>query len=136
MSTCIPMCLGWLIITYATNPNMILIGRAICAAVSAISLPAAYTYVAEIASTKNRGFLGSLLSVGWTFGLVLSYTLGSVLEWNWLALTSSVVSIVQFIVLSAATPSPKPVKESDKGDGTDVQGKDGENTSSIGTRWQ
>ena len=107
MSTCIPMCLGWLIITYATNPNMILIGRAICAAVSAISLPAAYTYVAEIASTKNRGFLGSLLSVGWTFGLVLSYTLGSVLEWNWLALTSSVVSIVQFIVLSAATPSPR-----------------------------
>merc|ERR1719266_1718830 len=107
MSTCIPMCLGWLIITYATNPNMILIGRAICAAVSAISLPAAYTYVAEIASTKNRGFLGSLLSVGWTFGLVLSYTLGSVLKWNWLALTSSVVSIVQFIVLSAATPSPR-----------------------------
>merc|ERR1719412_1724771 len=107
MSACIPMCVGWLIITYATNANMILIGRAMCAAVSAISLPAAYTYVAEIASTRNRGFLGSLLSVGWTFGLVLSYTLGSVLEWNWLALTSSVVSIVQFIVLSAATPSPR-----------------------------
>merc|ERR1719266_2069888 len=107
MSACIPMCVGWLIITYATNANMILVGRALCAAVSAISLPAAYTYVAEIASTKNRGFLGSLLSVGWTFGLVLSYTLGSVLEWNWLALTSSVVSIVQFIVLSAATPSPR-----------------------------
>ena len=107
MSACIPMCLGWLIITYATNSNMILVGRAICAAVSAISLPAAYTYVAEIASTRNRGFLGSLLSVGWTFGLVLSYSLGSVLEWNWLALTSSVVSIVQFIVLSVATPSPR-----------------------------
>merc|ERR1719414_2361057 len=99
MSACIPMCLGWLIITYATNSNMILVGRAICAAVSAISLPAAYTYVAEIASTRNRGFLGSLLSVGWTLGLVL--------EWNWLALTSSVVSIVQFIVLSVATPSPR-----------------------------
>ena len=107
MSACIPMCIGWLMITYATNSNMILIGRALCAAVSAISLPAAYTYVAEIASTRNRGFLGSLLSVGWTFGLVLSYTLGSVLEWNWLALTSSVVSIVQFIVLSVATPSPR-----------------------------
>ena len=107
MSACIPMCIGWLMITYATNSNMILIGRALCAAVSAISLPAAYTYVAEIASTRNRGFLGSLLSIGWTFGLVLSYTLGSVLEWNWLALTSSVVSIVQFIVLSVATPSPR-----------------------------
>ena len=80
MFACLPMCLGWLLIAYAQNSAMILVGRAVCGAASAIALPAAYTYVAEIASSKTRGFLGSLLSVGWTFGLVLSYSLGSVLR--------------------------------------------------------
>lgn len=76
MSMTLPMTAGWLIITFARNANMILVGRALCSAVSAISVPAAYSYVAEIASSKSRGFLGSLLSVGWTFGLVISYSLG------------------------------------------------------------
>ena len=101
------MSAGWLLITYATNSKMILAGRAICGAISAIALPASYTYVAEIASSQTRGFLGSLLSVGWTFGLVLSYSLGSILKWNWLALTSAVVPLAQFFVLSVATPSPR-----------------------------
>ena len=78
---------------------MILIGRALCSAVSSISVPAAYSYVAEIANSSNRGFLGSLLSVGWTFGLVISYTLGSVLDWNFLALSACTVPIAQLIVL-------------------------------------
>ena len=39
---------------------MILVGRAVCSAVSAIAVPAAYTYVAEIASSQTRGFLGKI----------------------------------------------------------------------------
>ena len=99
MSMTIPMTAGWLIITFATDSSMILIGRALCSAVSSISVPAAYSYVAEIANSSNRGFLGSLLSVGWTFGLVISYTLGSVLDWNFLALSACTVPIAQLIVL-------------------------------------
>lgn len=83
---------------------MILIGRALCSAVSSISVPAAYSYVAEIANSSNRGFLGSLLSVGWTFGLVISYTLGSVLDWNFLALSACTVPIAQLIVLGGQSP--------------------------------
>ena len=99
MSMTIPMTAGWLIITFATDSSMILIGRALCSAVSSISVPAAYSYVAEIANSSNRGFLGSLLSVGWTFGLVISYTLGSVLDWNFLALSACTVPIAQLVVL-------------------------------------
>ena len=99
MTMTIPMTAGWLIITFATDSSMILIGRALCSAVSSISVPAAYSYVAEIANSNNRGFLGSLLSVGWTFGLVISYTLGSVLDWNFLALAACTVPIAQLIVL-------------------------------------
>ena len=99
MSMTIPMAAGWLIITFATDSSMILIGRALCSAVSSISVPAAYSYVAEIANSSNRGFLGSLLSCGWTFGLVISYTLGSVLDWNFLALAACTVPIAQLIVL-------------------------------------
>ena len=99
MSMTIPMAAGWLIITFATDSSMILIGRALCSAVSSISVPAAYSYVAEIANSSNRGFLGSLLSCGWTFGLVISYTLGSVLDWNFLALSACTVPIAQLIVL-------------------------------------
>ena len=58
MSMTVPMTLGWLLITFATDATMILVGRALCSAVSAIAVPAAYTYVAEIASSRTRGFLG------------------------------------------------------------------------------
>jgi len=107
LSMTIPMTAGWLIITFATEASMVLVGRAMCSAVSAISVPAAYSYVAEIASSRTRGFLGSLLSVGWTFGLVISYSLGSVLNWNHLALSACVVPVVQFIVLLSSEDSPR-----------------------------
>ena len=51
--------------------------------------------------------LGSLLSVGWTFGLVMSYSLGSILDWNWLALSACSVPAAQFVVLAASEPSPR-----------------------------
>ena len=101
------MTAGWLIITVASNASMILVGRAICSAVSAISVPAAYSYVAEIASSGSRGFLGSLMSVGWTFGLVMSYSLGAVLDWSHLALAACTVPVTQFIVLLASEDSPR-----------------------------
>ena len=107
MSMTIPMCAGWLIIAFATDASMILVGRAMCSAVSAVSVPAAYSYVAEIASASSRGFLGSLLSVGWTFGLVLSYSLGSILDWSQLALSACMVPIAQFVVLSMSEDSPR-----------------------------
>lgn len=107
MSMTIPMTGGWLVISMASNASMILVGRAVCAAVSAISVPAAYSYVAEIASSRTRGFLGSLLSVGWTFGLVISYSLGSVLDWSDLALAACTVPVVQFIVLLTSEDSPR-----------------------------
>lgn len=107
MCMTLPMTAGWLIITFATEPVMILIGRALCSAVSAIAVPAAYSYVAEIASSRTRGFLGSLLSVGWTFGLVISYSLGSVLDWNYLALSACLVPAVQFVVLASSEDSPR-----------------------------
>jgi len=89
------------------NSAMILAGRACCASASAIAIPASYTYVAEIASSDSRGFLGCFLSVGWSFGLVLSYALGSILRWNWLAMASSGIPVIQLVVLSAVNPSPR-----------------------------
>lgn len=38
---------------------------------------------------------------------VLSYSLGSILEWNWLALFSAIIPLVQFLVLSKSTSSPR-----------------------------
>ena len=107
MVACIPTIIGWFLIAYANNYAMILSGRAIGSAMSAISLPASYTYVAEIASKRYRGFLGSLMSVGFMLGLVISYSLGSVMNWNWLALMSATIPMVQLIVLSVTNPSPR-----------------------------
>jgi hypothetical protein len=45
--------------------------------------------------------------VGWTFGLVLSYSLGSVLPWNWLAFAGCAVPVVQFTVLATSEDSPR-----------------------------
>ncbi|QQP57712.1 Trehalose transporter BmTRET1, partial [Caligus rogercresseyi] len=107
MIMCIPLCGGWFMITYATNASMILVGRGVTGAASAIAIPAAYTYISEIACSRNRGFLGSILSIGWCFGLVLSYSLGSILRWNWLALASSMIPLIQFVVLWNGTSSPR-----------------------------
>ena len=38
-------------------------------------------FIDFISSSDSRGFLGCFLSVGWSFGLVLSYALGSILRW-------------------------------------------------------
>ena len=47
------------------------------------------------------------MSVGWTFGLVMSYSLGSILDWNWLALSACSVPAAQFVVLAVSEPSPR-----------------------------
>ncbi|CAB4061126.1 unnamed protein product [Lepeophtheirus salmonis] len=107
MAMCLPMSAGWFIITYATDANMILAGRGITGAASAIAIPAAYTYTAEISSSRNRGLFGSILSIGWCFGIVLSYSMGSILSWNWLALSSSIVPLIQFIVFWNGAFSPR-----------------------------
>ena len=107
MLTCLPLSAGWFMVAYAQNAEMILAGRGLGAAMAAISIPASYTYVAEISSVRTRGLLGSIMSIGFTFGLVISYSLGSVLPWNSLALVPSTIPLVQFVVLSVANRSPR-----------------------------
>lgn len=47
------------------------------------------------------------MSVGWSIGLVLSYAVGSVLEWNQLALFCSVIPMIQFFSLLCCHSSPR-----------------------------
>jgi len=70
-------------------------------------VPCAYTYVAEISSPDYRGFFASFLSIGFNFGLLLSYFAGALLSWDKLALVSGIVPFIQFLVLSQATFSPR-----------------------------
>lgn len=50
---------------------------------------------------------GSMMSVGWSVGLVLSYIIGSFTEWDELALICSAVPVIQFCTLLRCPSSPR-----------------------------
>lgn len=67
---------------------------------------ASYTYVAEISQPENRGIFQALGPVSASFGILLTYTLGSFIKWNVVALISIIFSIFTFISIQLVPESP------------------------------
>ena len=59
MAVCLPLFLGWMLITTATNTAMIITGRLLTGIITGIFCCATPTYVTEIAPLSLRGAFGS-----------------------------------------------------------------------------
>jgi len=64
------------------------------------------TYIAEIAQPQHRGWLGGLTSPMLAFGALLSYGLGSVISWHYVALIALAVPILMIPGLLSLPDTP------------------------------
>ncbi|RWS20762.1 facilitated trehalose transporter Tret1-like protein, partial [Leptotrombidium deliense] len=93
MLASIPCVFGWLIMAYAINVYVLLIGRfATGLSVGFISMSAPL-YIAETSSPKTRGFFGSGFQLWVTIGVFLVYLKGIYLPWSWLAVSNTIYPI-------------------------------------------
>jgi len=82
----VPDIVAWIFIASAQNIPMMLFGRFLAGFCAAGYSPTIQTYIAEIAQPQHRGWLGGLTSPVLAFGALVSYTLGSIISWHYVAI--------------------------------------------------
>ena len=72
----------------------------------AISL-AAPLYVAEVSTAERRGTLGSGFQLLVAFGVFVSYGLGALLSWSWLAVAGAALACLHVLLLVLVPETPR-----------------------------
>lgn len=107
MASIVPFLAGWLMILFAQNFAMLLVGRVLtglCCGITSVAVP---TYIAEYASADVRGTLGSTFQLMVTIGMLYAFGMGAVLpSWRWLAGLCIVPPVAYFILMFFAKESP------------------------------
>lgn len=102
-----PFTAGWMTIAFSGSFIPMIIGRGItgvCCGIASLAVP---VYVAESVPAKVRGFLGSVIQLSAFFGVLVSYVLGLVLEWNYLAIALAVFPILCAVSMFFMPESPR-----------------------------
>ncbi|XP_041986327.1 facilitated trehalose transporter Tret1 isoform X2 [Aricia agestis] len=73
----LPFTLGWLLITFASNVAMLMVGRFITGVAGGAFCVTAPAYTSEIAQDSIRGSLGSYFQLMITVGILFAYVVGS-----------------------------------------------------------
>jgi len=102
----VPDIVAWIFIASAQNVPMMLFGRFLAGFSAAGYSPTIQTYVAEIAQPQHRGWLGGLTSPILAFGALLSYCLGSLISWHYVAIIGIFIplSMIPGLFLLPDTP--------------------------------
>jgi len=101
-----PALLGWILIAAAVNLPMLVAGRVFAGACAGLASQSIPPYVSEIASAELRGTLGTVFQLMVTIGILLSYAIGAVLCWQWLAVVSLAPSILFGVSMFFSKESP------------------------------
>ena len=64
-------------------------------------------YIAEVAPARLRGMLGSVNQLAVTLGLVLSYSFGAGVKWQWLALIGGIPPALLAILMFSMPETPR-----------------------------
>lgn len=102
----VPLILGWLTISVATNVPAIYIGRLLVGLGSGMVGAPSRVYTSEITQPHLRGMLSALASVGISFGVLLQYILGSVASWKVLSGISAIIPLLAFTFMFFMPESP------------------------------
>lgn len=103
--TALPLVLGWMCFGLAQNVYWLYAGRLITGIAAGMS-PACYTYVGEISTSENRGFMQTLGPICASFGILLTYVLGYIYNWTTVAYISISFAIFSAIVIQLVPESP------------------------------
>jgi len=102
----IPDILGWILIASSQNLSMILAGRFLQGFASAGYSPSIWVYVAEIAQPQYRGILSAITMPALATGTLLSYCLGSIIDWHFVAVIAAAIPIILIPGLLLISNSP------------------------------
>lgn len=102
----IPALLGWILITFAVDVRMIYAGRFFVGLGSGMVGAPARVYTSEVAQPHLRGMLTALASVGVSTGVLIEYTLGSILPWKICAGISGLVPLLALMLMFLFPETP------------------------------
>ncbi|RWS24063.1 solute carrier family 2: facilitated glucose transporter member 8-like protein [Leptotrombidium deliense] len=102
----IPCVIGWIMIAYADNIYVLLIGRFLTGVAVGCFTLAGPLYIAETASPQTRGFFGSGILLASGIGVFANYFIGAYLPWNWLAISNILYPIIMLVLLVFSPESP------------------------------
>lgn len=100
------MLAGWLLIAYATSLSFIYAGRfitGICVGLVCVVTP---MYIVEVATPDVRGQLGCRFQLFICIGIMFVSFLGKYLNWNWVAICASVISVLSPLFMLFMPESP------------------------------
>lgn len=102
----IPLILGWLLISIASDVRMIYAGRLLVGLGSGMVGAPARVYTSEVTQPHLRGMLGALASVGISFGILSQYILGTYVSWQVLSAISAIIPIAAFSLMCMMPETP------------------------------
>jgi len=102
----VPDMVAWVLIASAQNMPMMLIGRFLSGFSAAGYSPSIQIYVAEIAQPQHRGWLGGLTTPTMALGALLSYGLGSVISWHYVAAMGVFIPMLMVPLVAFLPDSP------------------------------
>ncbi|CAG4972055.1 unnamed protein product [Parnassius apollo] len=97
---------GWLLLGFAPNFALILVGRILSGLCVGFVLAPAQVYVSECCDPEIRGRLGSLPTLSMSLGILISYIAGNWLYWRHLAFLSATFCAALFLILLPLPESP------------------------------
>ncbi|XP_075222588.1 facilitated trehalose transporter Tret1-like isoform X2 [Lycorma delicatula] len=97
---------GWILLGAARKLQLLITARAITGFCAGLVTPSAQVYVSECAYPEIRGLLGSLPALFMAIGVLVSYILGTWLQWNYLAYASSFFPAAMLVLLIPLPESP------------------------------
>ncbi|KAG5873446.1 hypothetical protein JTB14_007213 [Gonioctena quinquepunctata] len=104
--SCVPILIGWSLIYFAVNKNMILVGRFITGFCVGMLGSATGVFIGETSEPAFRGLLLAGISFSIALGLFLTHFLGTFLSWRTTAMICGSLPIVSQIVICLVPESP------------------------------
>ncbi|XP_074607589.1 solute carrier family 2, facilitated glucose transporter member 8-like [Acropora palmata] len=103
----LPFELGWFLIAFAKNHEMLYAGRVISGVACGIITVAVPVYIAEVVPARLHGMLGSVFQLAITAGLLLSYVVGVFVHWRWLALIGAIPPALLTVLMFSMPETPR-----------------------------
>lgn len=102
----VPALFGWILISCATNVNMIYAGRFFTGLGSGMVGAPARVYASEVTQPHLRGMLTAFASVGVSTGVLIEYSLGSLLSWWVCAAISAILPLAALLLMFLFPETP------------------------------
>lgn len=112
----IPTLLGWGLLIFASNIEMMYAGRFFVGLGSGMVGAPARVYAAEVTQPHLRGMVVAMASVGVSTGVFVEYVLGGFLPWNYCAAISAVIPLLSLILIFLFPETPSYLMSRDRPD--------------------